>query len=568
MVNFGEHLAASRVEGFEKHYVEWDQLREAAHDPKINRQIFFSLWKFEFEKVQAFYNLISREAFNKLVHLRSTNPFANYLCDELPGLSKSFNRGYSMDMFKGGLFEAEEKNTNLNNRNGSMLSLYAWHEENDNNKHSTQVLLDGLLEVKSSILPLFQKRRNYCLINIEALRKLAKKCGKYKDMDLSQHMMCELTMSPMASSLLFNFTAKILAAYKTLVKADERPISDSLDGFSNKHTRHKSLSLSPYEWICELVETIPPAIKKSLVSHRGFHCLDDCLDRPLENTLAAYEQAWSAGMKYCECDITLTLDNKLVLCHDYDLNRLARNDVKGENTQAVRPIIELTYDELLAFPLKNGTYAPLLSDVLQSARRAHGEAQLVIEIKPGADGSSVAAHLCYLICMDSELLKRVAAIMSFDLYILHNFVKFFDATMEMTAAARVGGGVSITGPPDIQKYRPKMLFLLKNPDGSDVEHEKVIDWDNQSKQEIRQQITEYAKQGSTTLDGFYFQYHTSMSDENSSTAHFLKDLVHEYVLGVWQDRDDPDSVDVATQLSALGISFINTDLPMNFNAAS
>ena len=30
--------------------------------------------------------------------------------------------------------------------------------------------------------------------------------------------------------------------------------------------------------------------------------------RPLENSLSAYEVAWSAGVRLCECDIALTAD--------------------------------------------------------------------------------------------------------------------------------------------------------------------------------------------------------------------------------------------------------------------
>ena len=48
----------------------------------------------------------------------------------------------------------------------------------------------------------------------------------------------------------------------------------------------------------------------------------DCL-RPIENSLDAYESAWTAGVAYCECDVALTLDEYIVLAHDASLERLA-----------------------------------------------------------------------------------------------------------------------------------------------------------------------------------------------------------------------------------------------------
>ena len=45
-------------------------------------------------------------------------------------------------------------------------------------------------------------------------------------------------------------------------------------------------------------------------------------DRPIENSLTAYKSTWSSGIKYCECDIALTADDYLVLCHDVNFKRL------------------------------------------------------------------------------------------------------------------------------------------------------------------------------------------------------------------------------------------------------
>ena len=70
-------------------------------------------------------------------------------------------------------------------------------------------------------------------------------------------------------------------------------------------------------------ERVPADVQSKLVFHRGFHSVLDHVHRPIENTLAAYEQAWAAGATYCECDIALTSDGHIVLCHDETYERLA-----------------------------------------------------------------------------------------------------------------------------------------------------------------------------------------------------------------------------------------------------
>jgi hypothetical protein len=77
------------------------------------------------------------------------------------------------------------------------------------------------------------------------------------------------------------------------------------------------------QWFQKLVTQIPPEVLQKLVAHRGFHCTSDKIDRPIENTLEAYETAWTSGVLLCECDIALTKDEKIVLAHDGDFNRLA-----------------------------------------------------------------------------------------------------------------------------------------------------------------------------------------------------------------------------------------------------
>ncbi len=65
-------------------------------------------------------------------------------------------------------------------------------------------------------------------------------------------------------------------------------------------------------WLNDIVKNTPQSELKHIVAHRGFHTSQGRSDyRPLENSLSAFETAWSAGIHLCECDVALTKDEKL-----------------------------------------------------------------------------------------------------------------------------------------------------------------------------------------------------------------------------------------------------------------
>ena len=60
------------------------------------------------------------------------------------------------------------------------------------------------------------------------------------------------------------------------------------------------------DWLRRLTESMPPSELHRLVAHRGFHSVHDYSHRrPIENSLTAYEAAWTSGVRICECDIAL-----------------------------------------------------------------------------------------------------------------------------------------------------------------------------------------------------------------------------------------------------------------------
>ena len=62
--------------------------------------------------------------------------------------------------------------------------------------------------------------------------------------------------------------------------------------------------------------------KVKLACHRGENTIAP------ENTMAAYNLAWSMGDQYTETDIQLTKDGKVVICHDPDTFRTSGNKTK------------------------------------------------------------------------------------------------------------------------------------------------------------------------------------------------------------------------------------------------
>jgi len=83
-----------------------------------------------------------------------------------------------------------------------------------------------------------------------------------------------------------------------------------------------------------------------------------------ENTLEAYAAAMDFGADGCEIDLRRTRDGVLVLFHDDGLDRM---------TNALGPVREYTYEELLAIPFRSqvdpGARIPTFAAVLELARR-------------------------------------------------------------------------------------------------------------------------------------------------------------------------------------------------------
>lgn len=125
---------------------------------------------------------------------------------------------------------------------------------------------------------------------------------------------------------------------------------------------------SERSWLCRsFVPKLSEELCQKLVAHRGFHCplLSD--KRPLECTLPALQMAWNAGLRHCECDVRLSLDQKIIVLHDPNLDRL----VSKESAKPTPNANTLQAAELQRWPLcQEDIHIPLLEEVLKAALKS------------------------------------------------------------------------------------------------------------------------------------------------------------------------------------------------------
>ncbi len=107
------------------------------------------------------------------------------------------------------------------------------------------------------------------------------------------------------------------------------------------------------------------------------------------NTIEAFEigirnHEASAEWAYSECDIRETVDNKLVVFHDWDLSKLPNSEINqtvlGE-TVGDQPVNQLSLEQLQALRLQGGQQIPTLEEILKTAVRIAPTKPILLEIK-------------------------------------------------------------------------------------------------------------------------------------------------------------------------------------------
>lgn len=105
-------------------------------------------------------------------------------------------------------------------------------------------------------------------------------------------------------------------------------------------------------------------LEEKYYAHRGFHNKEI-----IENTMESFELALQKNYGI-ELDVHLSKDNKIIVFHDYDLNKMCNLD---------ECVAEKDYTELSRLKLLNTTQKiPLLEDVLDLVK---GKVTIVVEIK-------------------------------------------------------------------------------------------------------------------------------------------------------------------------------------------
>jgi len=215
------------------------------------------------------------------------------------------------------------------------------------------------------------------LINAEALRKLAKKFDKHHidKIRINDNNVHSLSAKLLPEVYASNFTVGLASvdAGLTLLRVflnidEEESLGDGEELKANKHLKRlttmdidsrdlavlsggyfgskKDLDAElvkkrkeELEWLRNMVAGIDPIYVPSLVGHRGFHNVHDRSDvRPLENSLMAYEAAWTSGIHLCECDIALTKDERIILAHDENFSRLGMDPTSPLCNRTVRDL--------------------------------------------------------------------------------------------------------------------------------------------------------------------------------------------------------------------------------------
>ena len=480
---------------------------------------------------------------------------------------------------------------------GSAWSLYV-HQKG---VEASQVLLIELTHIHSAALN-----------NAEGLRKLVKKYDKHNENErsLSVRLLPILYSSNFflgQSSVLDQMT--MLRTMLQIVTTETKVVSDTeqdsmeddpedhafipvmRNNSEADHVQSIQRRMTELAWLKRLVCSIPDQHLQRLVSHRGFHHVQDRNDRrPLENSQSAYETAWTSGIHLCECDIALTKDQRIVLAHDEHFRRLALDEAHMNSSKNVG---DLTFAELISMPLKSGIRPPLLIDILRSAQAISGNAKLIIELKPG-NGAAVSA-LARMLSRHTDLMQRIAMIMSFDAVCMHRLRSELIGSglipsvsnpfltshsrqnslvgMSLSAhrtlgsldhfgwvdSSNVGLDLSHGNLHAIEETSsiPK-LMLLTVSDPPNIPCELQVGIEDLSP------IDGWLASDSGSLDGVYLQYQESMMTAEGAAS--LRQLGEKYAVGVWgYSGKDPDDYATFRWLVEEGnVTYVNTDLPTHF----
>jgi glycerophosphoryl diester phosphodiesterase len=196
-----------------------------------------------------------------------------------------------------------------------------------------------------------------------------------------------------------------------------------------------------------------PVLWRTLYAHRGLHTKDKTVP---ENSMASFSAAVNAGYGM-ELDVNITADDKIVVFHDDDLNRVC-----GVN----KKINDCTYDELQQYRLHDTSETiPLFSDVLALV---DGKTALVVELKMSRRNKALCEKTAALL----DAYKGPYCIESFDPRIVRWFKKHRPHTVRGQLSA---GRINYRGQPLYQGLLLSGLYtnIVTRPHFVAYKHEDI-----------------------------------------------------------------------------------------------
>lgn len=176
-------------------------------------------------------------------------------------------------------------------------------------------------------------------------------------------------------------------------------------------------------------------IKNIRIAHRGIH---DNLNIP-ENSLKAFSESINKNVAI-ELDVQLTKDNKVVVFHDDDMERLTGK--KGK-------IKDFTYKELLDLKLLDTEETiPMLSDVLTLVNE---KVPILIEVKNEGKVGELEERVYEIV----KKYKGKIAIQAFNPFVLEWFYK----NAKEIPRGQISGSINESNMPFYQKFILRNLLL-------------------------------------------------------------------------------------------------------------
>jgi len=288
-----------------------------------------------------------------------------------------------------------------------------------------------------------------------------------------------------------------------------------------------------------LVREIPKdTVFPHLIAHRGFHHSTSSKiseSRPTENGLHAYELALKLGFSLVECDISVTRNGMLLLCHDEDFMRVSKN--KREDVEGLKVCSQSCKFFQSNVVLQDGSAPPTLAEALAVCKAYGG--RMVVDLKESSMG--LAERVLDFFILNPQLLQYVESFISFG----HDTICMLARAMKRALC-------------DVPRL-PKFLFIFGF--GTDWEPGQ-----NCYRIEDMHELHEIIKKGE--LDGIVLWHdivggHPSL--KTVALSEEFKKFLDWYDVGICGlPISGNDCLDYAKQLISRGFAYVNTDLPHDF----